>query len=93
MGRSRSNSENPWELVLASDPSLGSVLCDERENRGMSLGVAGGERAWESVRLCVCGIAFFIKSSVGGLIRWLGMPRKWYYAVSEGAGLGVSSLN
>lgn len=46
-----------------------------------------------NVRLCVCGMAFFIKSSVGGLIRWLGMPRKWYYAVSEGAGLGVSSLN
>lgn len=46
MGRSCSNSENPQELVLVIDPSLGSILCDERENRGMSLGVAGGEQRW-----------------------------------------------
>lgn len=91
MGRSCRNAESLQELVLVNNPSTGSVPCDKR--RGNVCGVAGGEHAWESVRLCVCGIAFFVQSSDGGLIRWLGIPRKWYSAISERAGLGISSLN
>lgn len=55
MGRSRSNSENPQELVLASDPAL-AAFCVMRENRGMSSGVAGGERRGKrpSVRVWHC---------------------------------------
>lgn len=48
----------------------------------------GGRRGCLRKYMCVC-IAFFIKDWSGG---W-GFDRKWYYAVSEGVGLEVSSLN